>query len=631
MHANPIRPGLRFLVPLCCLLAVVLSGATPLPVARLFDLPAVSPPKVSPNGQLVAFGGNFKGVHHLVLIDTGTLKDVGSVPLKDFSILDVWWKADDSVLVLLERELGGQELRNYHPQTRKFVRLTAENSRFGNLYSLTTPGIDGRTTSWRMIDIVSLLPQDPEHVLVRTGVSSNSCAARRINIRTGSSDLVEPKQSYVRQWIADRDGRVVAAKGLDYTHKVHFMLWRAAPGSPWQRLELGTGDFGSFLPLAAHPEPGRILGLDQALPGPNALIALNPATGEKEVLFQHPELDLDGIVFWDQQDPQPVAVAYEAEQPSLHFLDETAARIQAGLDESLPDRRNQVYSRSLDLGMLAVYSVSSTSPGKYLLFDRRNRRISLLGEPYPGLKGSEFSPSAPFAFKSHDGLVVRGRFWTPPGNPPKPALVVIADERQRARADFNPEVQFYTTRGYAVAQIDYRGTYGYGRAFREAGDTGLAATSADDLIKGVELLVNRGLVDGNRVALHGRDWGGLVAIYALAKSDRFALWLNYSTKTTWNSADTSYTSEWSVDRRAVEALDLKTLLPRIKTPSIHLYAKSGISVLLHQHIRGQGAKADLVTFEANWAADSEVVGRRELEARTKMAELLLQRMPARID
>jgi pimeloyl-ACP methyl ester carboxylesterase len=179
----------------------------------------------------------------------------------------------------------------------------------------------------------------------------------------------------------------------------------------------------------------------------------------------------------------------------------------------------------------------------------------------------------------------------PPGSPVKPPVVLQVGgflAGPRSRSAFNVEQQLFATRGYAVARIDYRGCDGFGRSFLKAGDYQFTAGMVDDLLAGLEYLGSKGLVDDRRVALFTNSWGGVVGIHALARSDRFKLWLNKETVLTVGSLtpasltfsrkkteeiESDLGSEISV-QKYLASLEPEKLLPQIKIPSFHLYTKT---------------------------------------------------------
>ena len=141
----------------------------------------------------------------------------------------------------------------------------------------------------------------------------------------------------------------------------------------------------------------------------------------------------------------------------------------------------------------------------------------------------QVSEATLFTAPSPDGPVP-GLFFAPvgaedvrsPASPPPLVVFCHGGPTSRAEAGFDPVIQFFATRGLAVAAVDYRGSSGYGRAFRQRLDGNWGEADIDDCVQFADALARAGLVDGARMAIRGTSAGGLTALGALIRSDRFA-------------------------------------------------------------------------------------------------------------
>ncbi len=141
------------------------------------------------------------------------------------------------------------------------------------------------------------------------------------------------------------------------------------------------------------------------------------------------------------------------------------------------------------------------------------------------------SRAEPFEYPTRDGNTAFA-FYYPPQNPEypetgsgteRPPLLVMSHGGPTAAASraLNLRIQYYTTRGWAVVDVDYRGSSGYGRAYREALNGRWGELDVTDCEDAVRHLVDRGLADPERIAIRGGSAGGFTTLAALTRSSTF--------------------------------------------------------------------------------------------------------------
>jgi dipeptidyl aminopeptidase/acylaminoacyl peptidase len=137
----------------------------------------------------------------------------------------------------------------------------------------------------------------------------------------------------------------------------------------------------------------------------------------------------------------------------------------------------------------------------------------------------------PVRYTARDGLVIRGYLTLPKGVPAKNLPVIINPHGgpwARDNWGYNPEVQFLANRGYAVLQMNFRGSTGYGRKFLEASFKQWGLAMQDDITDGVEWLIKEGIADPKRVAIYGASYGGYATLMGITKTpDLYAAAVDY--------------------------------------------------------------------------------------------------------
>jgi dipeptidyl aminopeptidase/acylaminoacyl peptidase len=473
--------------------------------------------KLSPDGKRLGWIGSYEGhptVHFQKLGD-----DAVHALRTDRDIWDFWW-VQDSRRIFFSWDAQGDE--NWH-------LLMADTDHPGEPYVDLTPW-PGRTAR-----VHQVFPDDPVHILIednRRDVASFDL--HRMDLDTGETELLFENPGDVRAWITDPHGamwgriRGDASWGLE--------LWRAASGR-WER-RFG-GESGERFEVVGRPlDPTLVWALSSRGRDRVALVQVDLETGAEEVVHAHPEVDVDGA----SADLETYALRSAWSTPGLpearHF-EPKVARVLEGFRQ---DRIANVWvtGASRDERIWSVSVSSDTEGTSYYLVDGETGARTLLHEADVARFRDRFAPMQPIAFTARDGLRIHGYLTLPKGSSGA-RLPLVLDVHGgpwwRWRWGFNHAAQFLANRGYAVLQVNYRGSTGYGRRFMEAAIGESGGRVQDDLLDAVAWAVERGIADPARVAIYGWDYGGYAALHALtATPTAFAAGVAASAPADWVAA-----------------------------------------------------------------------------------------------
>jgi dipeptidyl aminopeptidase/acylaminoacyl peptidase len=154
----------------------------------------------------------------------------------------------------------------------------------------------------------------------------------------------------------------------------------------------------------------------------------------------------------------------------------------------------------------------------YYAYDRPSGKAKLLFSNRPKLEGLALASMKPISYAARDGLTIHGYLTAPVGVPAEklPAVLYVhGGPWARDKWGYEPWAQWLANRGYAVLQVNYRGSKGYGKAFLNAGNRQWAGKMHDDLIDGVNWLIQQGVADPERVAILGGSYGGYATLVGL--------------------------------------------------------------------------------------------------------------------
>jgi len=316
-------------------------------------------------------------------------------------------------------------------------------------------------------------------------------------------------------------------------------------------LDLGSGDLGSGTDIGGRPRPlGNSLHGDtprqDRLGGP--VLDGHAPNGESSggdvskkdspgtaglaatLLFADPLYDVAGPVSLHPATGELLSVRFLREQEQVHYFDAQEAQRGAWLDEQLAGRVNIVLDRSADGTQQLVRSSSDANPPSLYLFDAAKRSLVLIGHEYPTLEDRELAPMQFVVYHARDGQRIPAYLTLPPPAllpvPPAlpsasgalPAIVLPhGGPEMRDVKEFDPLVQFLAVQGYAVLQMNYRGSLGYGAAFAAAGVRQWGGLIHDDITDGTRWLVEQGIADPQRICIAGRSFGGYAALLGVTR------------------------------------------------------------------------------------------------------------------
>lgn len=236
--------------------------------------------------------------------------------------------------------------------------------------------------------------------------------------------------------------------------------------------------------------------------------------GTRTKLAGDPDIDVSGFMY-EGLGGVPFAVTYDAAKPSIQYIDPNSdwSKLHAGLMKSFPGEMLSFNSFSRD-GNKVLFTVwSDRDVGSYYIYDRVAKSAQKIIDYKPWLKPEAMAATRPIEFTNRDGQKLYG-FYTATGSGPKPMIVMAhgGPYEVHDRWGFENQVQFLANRGYAVLQVNYRGSDGRGEAFAQAGWKGWGTTLQNDITDGVRWAIEQKLADPQRICSFGASFGGYTAL-----------------------------------------------------------------------------------------------------------------------
>jgi len=350
----------------------------------------------------------------------------------------------------------------------------------------------------------------------------------RLNVISGEMTQLAENPGNIMGWMTDHEGKLRLAVTSDGVNQT--VLYRETEQEQFKPI-LTTSFKETMSPQLFTFDNKMLYSLSNLGRDKNALVIFDPATGkEKEVLFKTDEADIEGIGY-SRKEKKLLMVSWTTDLDKEHFFDKEAEAIKKKLEEKLPGYQISIGSANKEEDKYMVRTYSDKSRGAYYMYNKVSGELTKLADLTPWLKENELCDMKPIVYKSRDGLTIQGYLTLPKGYEPKNLPVVINPHGGPWARDywgFNPEVQFLANNGYAVLQMNFRGSTGFGRAFWEASFKQWGLTMQDDISDGVKWLIDQGIADPKRVAIYGGSYGGYATLAGLTLTpDLYAAGVDY--------------------------------------------------------------------------------------------------------
>ena len=510
-----MKLGLRMM--LAAFMAVGLAGtalAQKVPVEDFFKDPEFSAVTLSPTGEYLT-----------VSVPEGDRTVLAAFRVSDMELVGKWdygrqmhadrvrWVNDERFFVYVSRKLGRYDFRVGTPDVHA--------SNVDGKRRITIP--NGGT-----YQIVDTLEQEPDWILVQRSI--DSAYLSRLNVNDGRLRTAAIAPLRFGSFLVDHEGTLRYAIGTEESNEV-VTLRRV--GDSWAEIHRAPMGGSSNMPMGFDPDNRLVYTRVSEDGEPTRVYALDAETEELTLLSENENVD-PGSYLYSSDGKELLAVRYLDGVPTTDFINTEHAEVltYAGLMNAFPDHAVAFSGISRDGRLVLVHVYSDVDPGSYYLFDRQTGQARFLLAARSWIKPEQMSPMRAISFTARDGTRVHG-YITIPRNSDGRNLPLIMNPHggphgPRDVWGFNPEVQFLANRGYAVLQVNFRGSGGYGNAFERMGYRNWGTSMIDDMTDGVEWAVAEGIADPNRICTYGASYGGYAALQSVVREpERYRCTIGY--------------------------------------------------------------------------------------------------------
>ncbi|MFL1376697.1 MULTISPECIES: S9 family peptidase [unclassified Nocardiopsis] len=488
-------------------------------IEDLFDSPQRTSAAISPDGTRIAFLSPWKNRLNVWVQDLEPGSEPRPVTADETrSVQGFEWADDPRYLLYLQDEGGDQRWHLYR------VDLDTPESAAVDLTPFPGTTVLGFAPS----------PVTPGKVtLLLNTRDAATFDSHELDIATGELGLLARSPGPGKIWVQAGDGSLFLSE-LTAQGNVEFSRRDPATGEPRKVLEWEGADYPVGSPWQITPDGTGLWIVSNRGTDRTRLVRVDLATGEETEVDAHPAFDVDARMMVDPAVPEPLirdhrgellGVRYYGERQVVHALDPHFAEVLGGL-EKLSEGDLAHVSSDREGRRWVVSFAHDRDPGATWFYDHATGESRLLFRPFPHLDPEKLAPMRPVTITARDGLELPSYLTLPVGvDPTGLPLVLLVHGGPWARDSwgFVPAVQLMANRGFAVLQVNFRGSTGFGKAHTQAAIGEFAGKMHDDLIDAVDWAVAQGYADPDRVAIVGGSYGGYATLVGVTFTpDRFA-------------------------------------------------------------------------------------------------------------
>jgi dipeptidyl aminopeptidase/acylaminoacyl peptidase len=365
--------------------------------------------------------------------------------------------------------------------------------------------------------IVDVTWDDPRTVLVSRSV--DAAFLSKLDVYDGKVSNVARAPVRFGSFLVDHDGKVRYAIGQEESNET---VTLRREGDDWVTVHRAEMGGAKRQPWAMDAENKNVLFQVSDDGEPSRIVLSNERGEELRKLSSNANVEPGGALF-SADERELLAVRYMDGAPYYDFVnkDHPESKTYAGLINAFPKHALSFAGISRDARYVLFLAYSDVDPGSYYLFDRQTGQAKFLLAARRWIKPDQMSPMTPIVVTARDGTKVHGYLTVPKFSNGKNLPLILhphgGPHGPRDQWGFNPEVQFLANRGYAVLQVNFRGSGGYGNAFERMGYRNWGTTMVNDMTDAVDWAIKSGVADKNRICTYGASYGGYAALQTVVR------------------------------------------------------------------------------------------------------------------
>ncbi|HEY4368791.1 MAG TPA: S9 family peptidase [Steroidobacteraceae bacterium] len=494
--------------------------------------------QLSPNGDFVALSMGKAGQYSLVVIDLKARKVIGGLRMPNrLSIEEFYWVSNQRLIFMTSERQGG---KRYSSFTGEIFAVDRDGSKQRRLYGMwagevqTGTRVRVRGASYADPQVLSTLRGDERHILIAEypwreagGYLMSDADAMptysRLDVDTGMKDKLGRAPLARAQLLVDNHDQVRFAVGRNAQQHLA-VIWKSVPDALWATFELPGFDSETITPRRFSTDDRSVYFTGTRSAGSFVgLYRLNLETQAVEEIGAFEDMDVGSLIM-DFADREIIGIRGASDKSVFKWLvpNDPTARLYESLLRAFDGKSVSIASATDDGHLVMAFVRSSDDPGAYYLFDTQKKSAGFFRASRDWIDSRQMRSKEPIEVTARDGLVLHGYLTRPAGEGEHPLVVMPHGGPHGIRDDssFDGEVQLLANRGYAVLQINFRGSGGYGRKFEEAGYRHWGESMQDDITDATHWAIDQKVAPADRICIMGASYGGYAALMGVVREPK---------------------------------------------------------------------------------------------------------------
>lgn len=483
-----------------------------IPVEDFFSEPEKTNFRISPNGEHIAYLGLYNDEKNIYVIPAGEESGEQRITSeREWGIQSYFWASNDELVFTKDKRHDSLQVFAVHRSTLAVRHLMPPS-----------------TVKLRWISPTKII--DNSFLISLNERDSAVFDVYRLRTDACKKELVAKNPGNIIRWYADLDGKLRLALASDSVKET--MLYRDSEKQPFRSV-MSNSFRNSIMPIGfSVAKRNHIFALSNLNRDKLALVEIDMETGDEVgTIYSHPDVDIDDGGYSSDRG-EMVYATYATWKQQRHFLDRKTEEVYRAIGAKLAGYEIDILDRDTARNRFIVQTFTDKDPGAIYYYDMAGDKLVKLADNSPALRDCMLAEMKPITYHSRDGQQIQGYLTMPPKAKGRKVPVIVyphGGPGTRSKWGFNPVVQFFANRGFAVFQVNYRGSTGYGKAFWSAGFKEWGGKVQDDITDGVRWLIAEGIADPLRIGIYGAGFGGYSALHgACFNSDTYACAASYS-------------------------------------------------------------------------------------------------------
>jgi len=459
-----------------------------------FNEPEKSSFHISPDGKYLSYLQPLNGKLNLYIQSIDRKETLQITNYQDQGIKYYFWAGNDRLFYVKDKD----ENDNY-----KAFAVNSDGK------SIREFDIAPKTR----IDVIDEMKMDDNFILIAMNERvPENFDVYKLNLKTGKKEMIIKNPGNIVDWISDNNGNIKLAIASDGVNES--LYFRESIQDELKPI-ISINFKNALKPLCFTGEKNHIYALSNLNRDKMALVDFDCSTAkETKLVYENPEADVMDVMY-SKSGNKLVYLTYEVSKRETYFFDEKAKEMYNDIRTQLPEQELKIIDKDKGENNFLIKTYTDKDPGAYYLYEVSSKSLIKLSDVNKGIDPANMCSMQAISYKNREGITIHGYLTLPLGNNKKNLPCVVmphAGPSTRNVWGYSSEVQYLANKGYAVFQMNFRGSTGYGKAFLTAGFKQWGKKMQDDITDGVNWLTEEKIADPDRIGIYGYRFGGFAAL-----------------------------------------------------------------------------------------------------------------------